>query len=198
MTAAMAFASFAFPQRRGAPDWRAVLSLDPERYLAGLASAADLQALQAVGAQLRGCALEPDARLSDGANAARFSRAAQLMALAADLDAAAAAEDLHDAFDKLDALRAERDAWQARAALRHCGAQSAKAFALELGLGLSLTERPESRLLRACLPLLRAGRRQRRRRRERGVGGGGELRPRGERVGGSRCGGGGCSVRGAA
>lgn len=84
--------------------------------MSGAASAAELAALSAVGAQLRGSALEADARLSDAANAARFSRAAQLLSLASELDAAAAADDLHDAFDKLDALRAETERMQARGA----------------------------------------------------------------------------------
>ena len=112
------FASFAFAPRRGAPDWRAVLSLDPERFASGAASAAELAALSSCGAQLRTAALEPDARLSDAANAARFARAASLLGLAAELDAAAAADDLHDAFDKLDALRHENERLQARAPAR--------------------------------------------------------------------------------
>jgi hypothetical protein len=119
------FSSFYFAPRRGVPDWRAVLSLDPERYVSGAASAAELAALSAVGAQLRGSALEADARLSDAANAARFSRAAQLLSLASELDAAAAADDLHDAFDKLDALRAETERMQARGA---CGVARMAAF----------------------------------------------------------------------
>ena len=115
------FASFAFAPRRGAPDWRAVLSLDPERFTSGAASAAELAALSSCGAQLRAAALEPDARLSDAANAARFARAASLLGLAAELDAAAAADDLRDAFDKLDALRHENQRLQARAPRRAAG-----------------------------------------------------------------------------
>ncbi len=116
---ATTFASFDFVPRRGAPDWRAVSSVDPARFLRGDVAPEELAHLSQLAAHLRGCALEPDARLSDGANAARFARAAALLSLTAELDGAAAAEDLRDAYDNLDALRAENEALRVRAARRN-------------------------------------------------------------------------------
>jgi hypothetical protein len=108
------YGAFEFAPRRGAPDWRAVQSIDAERFFRGVASADELSHLSACGAHLRACALEADPRAADAANGARFRAAALVLSLAGELDAAAAADDLRDAYDKLDALRAENEALRVR------------------------------------------------------------------------------------
>lgn len=95
------------PPEEAELDWGAVLRVLPQRLLLESATEPELAELQRVGELLKHTALRDDGSAAPEEAARRFLRAAQLLQLVAQCDAANAAADLQEAYLHSDALQAE-------------------------------------------------------------------------------------------
>jgi len=105
-------AAFTFVAPRGTLDWRSseVLGIDPAVLLHPRGVSEDqLSALAHASATLRHTRLEGDPRQSDGVNAARFLRVAQLLQLAAQWEEATYSRDSDEAQRHIQELQSRLD-----------------------------------------------------------------------------------------
>ena len=105
-------AAFTFVAPRGTLDWRSseVLGVDPGALLHPRGVSEDqLSALAHASATLRNTRLEADPRQSDGVNASRLLRVAQLLQLAAQWEEAVYARDTDEATRHIQELQSRLD-----------------------------------------------------------------------------------------